>query len=382
VLHLARFQVNWYPEYVTEYYRDGKRRGKEGLLDQGRGCIGIPAGEHEVEVVWPDGRRAAKKFYLKPGENKGIFLTPYDPVVNRQIVAGAGGHTYLFSDQQGRIWLLWDGEPEGRWYRYGSLSEELDLFCATSNDGLHWSAPRRLPVSSSALDMCPVLQQDRYGTYWLVWDSSRDPEERCRPWIASSQDGSKWTFPRKLVPPTDATPFAFTIDSRNTFWLISKGTLFRSLDASQWSQVEVLSTSGKPDDTWVGRGYFLTHDGRSQLLVLTSRWKLKLAVWRRTVRGRWQDLGTVCEDQANFGSVTADRSGRVGLVFSRNTGIFFRTYDEASGWSEKMMVEVYTNKPTHPSILHLEDGRYLVAYSCKDGIVAAVCELPSVDAEE
>ena len=79
------------------------------------------------------------------------------------------------------------------------VNQQADLFCATSLDGVTWTQPRRLPVSSFACDVHPVLQQDRRGTFWLVWTSNRGSEAAGRRlWIASSPNGVDWSFPRQI----------------------------------------------------------------------------------------------------------------------------------------------------------------------------------------
>ena len=78
------------------------------------------------------------------------------------------------TDRTGRIWLLWDQVCRDDLGTH--LNVESNLFCATSGDGIQWSRPRRLPVSSLDCDTTPILQQDRRGVFWLVWVSSRDPQ--------------------------------------------------------------------------------------------------------------------------------------------------------------------------------------------------------------
>jgi len=404
----GRFQVNFDPE-LAEVFLDGKSRGR-GLVRGGLAFTGVRAGEHMVEVRWPDGRRASKRFYLEPGANINIFLSADIQIISRQILPAWGSHTYLLADREGRLWLLWDQALKAYWSM--NPSQESDLFYATSTDGVNWSTPRRLPVSSSALDMKPILQQDRSGVYWLIWSSSRDPEDPCL-WIASSENGLKWSFPRKVVLPitdkhdlarwreTRLPSFAFTIDMRNSFWLIWQGRLFRSEDAEKWTEVEVLKTTGGPDNTGAGLNYFLTHDQGNRLLLLANRLvriplteeqrsrlvrqdpsyariktrgELRTALWRRKTRGQWEDLGYLALANTRRCSVGVGKEGQIVAAFGRNNGIFVRTRDQTGKWAQQIMIESHIKNPFHPSVASLPDGRCVVAYSCEDGIVAVVCK--------
>ena len=415
---VAGFGVRIDPEWADAIILDGKQISGPEPVREGIGCTGIPAGDHVVEVVWPDGRRTSKKFHLEPGTYTGMFLTPDKRVISRHVLASAGSYTYLFLDRQGLLWLLWDQAVESDLSMHPS--QESDIFCATSTDGADWSNPKRLPVSSSALDMQPILQQDRRGSYWLIWISSRDPKDPKWLWIASSGDGANWSFPRKVVLPisdehdvdlwreTHVPRFGFTIDLRNTFWLVWQGRLFQSEDAQEWAEVDVLKTKGRerPDNMSTFLEYFLTHDRSNRLLLLASRsvrvplteaereslirhdpantsrktrHQYQVTLWRRTADARWQDLGSLAEDCAHPGSIYTTNDGRLYGASARSVGILLRTYSEPEGWSKDLMIESHLPGPFHPSIGNLPGGRWIVAYACKDGIVAAVVDPSSVE---
>ena len=383
---VGRFQVNFDPEEAQAVFLDGERRTRHRVR-QGIAFTEVPAGEHVVEIWWPDGRKASKAFHLPPNGNVSIFLSAENRVFSRQVLAPPGSHTYLFADQQGRLWLLWDRAVDSYWSM--NPSQDSDLFCSTSTSGTRWSTPTRMPVSSSSLDMQPILQQDRYGTYWLVWCSSRDPEDPKWLWIASSEDGAKWSFPRKIALPivdrddvarwreTHIPCFAFTIDQHNTLWLIWQGRLFRSEDVKQWTEVEVLRTKqkGPPDNSWFGLKHCLIHDGANGLLLLAKPHGLDIGLWQRKESEGWHYLGVLVEDQAHFGSVAVGNAGDVICVFAKNSGIFLKTYQDRRGWSGQIMIESYLKKPLHPSVASLPDGRCVVAYSCQDGIVTTLVDL-------
>ena len=381
------FSLIFDPEEAQALYVDGKKRpykphGNVTVTE-------VPAGDHVVEVVWPDGRRASKKFHLKPLGNVTIFLSAEKRLLSRQVLPGSGSHTYLFTDRDGKVWLLWDQAVDAHWSM--NPSQESDLFCATSVDGVEWTNPARLTVSSEALDAQPVLQQDRLGTYHLIWSSNRDPEDRNRLWTSSSADGRKWSFPRKVVLPVSDPQdlarwresrigrFAFAIDRRNTHWLIWQGRLFQSGDGAKWTEAEVLKTTGKPDNLWFAKEYSLTHDLSNRHLVVTSK-GLSISLWRREREGEWVDEGMACEDQGQCGAVAVNQDGTVACAYARNGGVFLRTHDQRQGWSENLLVESYLKNPFHPSIAALPDGRFVVAFGSKDGIVACVCEAPLVPA--
>jgi TolB-like protein len=395
------FQVNFDPEIAQAVYLDGKLVHK-GHIRQGLACTEILPGEHIVEVHWPDGHKASKEFIVKPQERKSIFLSARSHIFGRTAVADQGSHTYMFADRDGKIWLLWDRAVKTYWSMHPS--QESDIYYSYSADGLNWEKPRLLPVSSRVLDMKPVMQQDRNGTYWLLWVSSRDPEEPKWLWMASSMDGVKWSFPRKVKLPftnkyddisrwreSHVPQFAFAIDQKDNFWVVAQGYLFCSEDADQWIQVELLKTNPEkePENMWGGKYYFSICDRAGNLFLLNHCFvrvsrtdnpdktdgQIRIVLWCRDRQGQWKNLGFLDEARTNSGFLCQATPERSVITFSRNAGIFLRTYEDNEGWSENILIESYVKDPMHPSVATLPNGQIVVAYSCKEGIITKLVNL-------
>ena len=296
------------------------------------------------------------------------------------------------TDRAGRIWLLWDElTPSG----YMEVRKESDLFCATSSDGIDWSRPRRLPVSSLACDSNPVLQQDRRGVFWLAWISDRGPEASRNVWMSSSPNGVEWSFPRKLVLPetdkraltkwrrsTHVPTLAFAIDARNVFWLIRQGSLMRSEDAVTWQVDSELAAKDHkwPNDMRPGDHYHLRSDASGRL-ILTSDFRGPPGstpgpmAWRRSLAGRWELLGHLSEvpnSRWHGGSAVGQGDGTVLSVAPHGKGLYVREFAAKGPKSEPLCVESHVTKPFSPAITPLPNGRFLVAFGSKEGIVAAV----------
>jgi len=393
------FQVNFDPEIAQAVYLDGKLIHK-GPFRQGLACTEILPGEHTVEVHWPDGRKASKEFTVKPRERKSIFLSAKSYILAQTTVADQGSHTYMFADRDGKIWLLWDRAVKTHLSMHPS--QESDIYYSVSIDGLNWESSQRLSISSSRLDMKPIIQQTRSGSYWLMWISSRDPKEPKWLWVANSTDGTKWSFPRKVkLPFTDqddisrwreshVTQFAFAIDQKDTFWVIAQGYLFSSEDAHKWTQVELLKTNPekKPENMWHA-SYFLTCDKTDCLILLNNFFKYirqkenpsnveskyGIGLWSRDSSGKWNNHEFIDEGYITTFSITEINSNRSVITFSRNAGVFLRTYDGDRGWSENILIESYIKDPMHPSVAALPNGQIVVAYSCKEGIMTKLVDL-------
>jgi hypothetical protein len=158
----------------------------------------VPTGRHTVEARWPDGRTASGTVLVEQGKETSLMLNADCTTVSRQVLARRGSHTFLMLDRAGRLWLLWDDDMAHK----EDLGQKpgADLYAATTTDGVTWSRPRRLPVSSMARDAQPVLEQDPRRRLWLIWESDRDPEAPRSLWLASSPNGVEWAFPQKVAP--------------------------------------------------------------------------------------------------------------------------------------------------------------------------------------
>jgi TolB-like protein len=396
---VGSFQVNFDPEIAQAIYLDGKLVHK-GPIRQGFARTEMP-GEHTVEVHWPDGRKASKEFIVKPREHKSIFLSARSHILAQSTLADQGSHTYMFADRDRKIWLLWDRAIKSHLSMHPS--QESDIYYSVSTDGFNWESPLRAPISSSRLDMKPIIQQTRSGRYWLMWISSRDPKEPKWLWIANSTDGVKWSFPHKVKLPftnqndigrwreSHVPKFAFAIDQKDTFWVTAQGYLFSSEDTHQWTEVELLKTNPekKPENTWSGKCYFLTCGLTDNFFLLNhcfvrvprtddpdkTNGQIRIALWFRDRQGQWKNLGFLDGAATDSGFLSQATPERSVITFSRNTGVFLRTYDGDRGWSENILIESYLKDPMHPSVAVLPNGQIVVAYSCKEGIMTKLVKL-------
>lgn len=343
-----------------------------------------PTGRYEVEVRWPDGRRRSAAFDIVEGRRSGMLLNADLNTLSRQVLASEGSDTCLLTDRAGRIWLVWDQACRDGVYQ---VSLESSLFCATSRDGVQWSRPRRLPVSSLDCDTSPVLQQDRQGVFWLVWVSSRDSQAPKSLWIASSPNGVEWSFPRKVVlPETEEHDLArwreshlprpaFAIDAHNVFWLVWQGWLMRSKDTHRWQVDSLLETGEKgtgADNFSSAKGYHLSPTSDGLLLVASfssaDAQKTGPMLWRRRNLWRWEELGYISQPPnvassftAHAGSTAKGTDGTILTVTQDNRGLWLREFMADGSQSEPLCVASHLTRPFHPSVAALPDGRFLVA---------------------
>ncbi len=349
--------------------------------------FGLQPGRYAVEARWSNGRRRSAIVDLAPQQRATILLNCDVETLSRQVVTpDAGSNSYLFTDRNGRIWLLWDDICRGGVAR---ADAESNLYSATSMDGTTWSRPRRLPMSLLDCDTMPILQQDRRGIFWLLWVSHRDPGAPTTPWIASSPNGIEWSFPRKLAlpeakkgesaswPNTTAIPRpAFAIDARNVFWLMWQGCLMRSEDAMHW----------QVDPKWLTRDTRAIGDVSDCHLFAATEGLLLVAnpgptLWRLDDGSRWRTLGSLMdsprgtEHAGNAASLIDGTVVTVSQYSFRNStevGLCIREFTADGSKSMPLGFESAGNHPFHPSIASLHSGRILVAFGSKDGLVAAV----------
>ena len=381
VPRIGGLQVHVLPE-GAEPFHNGKSRGH---VKQGLALLRIPAGEYTVEARWPDGRRRSAVVQLEEGRRVQVWLNADLKIASRKVVALRGSYPSLLTDRAGRFWLVWDEHDQGS---IMDSNKESSIYCATSPDGLQWSRPRRLPVSSLSCDFAPILRQDRRGVYWLIWISERGPKAEKNLWIASSSNGVEWSFPRKVALPVEVQgnlagwregrlPYiAFTIDSRNVFWLIWHGWLLRSDDAAAWQvDAELRTGANSPDRVMAGEHYHLTCDAAGRLVLLTSRHggSFGAELWRRSLRGDWASIDHLTDGHSyHAGSVACRRDGSMLAVTPHGADLYVHEFGPEGSGCEPVAVESYLSKPYHPAIAPLADGRWLVAFGSSDGIVATV----------
>lgn len=395
----GRYSIRYYPDPPAEVYFDGKLiSGPDNKAPRGGFDGYISPGKHIVKVHWQDGSQKSKELYTQPGKTTPLFLHKGQGILSRCKIAEKGSNTYLYTDQKGKIWILWDQAGLHPWKPHYP-AEDSDLYCATSTDGITWSQPKKLSISSSEMDMKPILQQDGRGAYWLVWCSNRDPDEPKWLWVSSSADGVKWAFPWKINLPIEIqmdpklwrelvySAHSFSIDMEGNFWLIWQRRLLKSVDMKNWMQTEVFSNwfdAGKPFRT----ANFLCHDYGNRLLVLASNFKRikrndgsgrtrglsTRTVWQRNEDGTWKNLGDIADDHLLSASLTTSHSRYV-VAYSCHKGIFLKSFDSNVGWSQKLQIESYISEPAFPSITVLPNGQTVVAYSCQEGIITKVVNL-------
>ncbi len=351
------------------------------------------SGDHILQIKWPDGRNETKEFHVEPRGMVELFFENSN--TDESFIyefSRQGSNLKLFNDNDNKFWLLWDEA-----YKNGLtslLDHESNLFYTTSSDGKKWSKPSKLQLSSSSLDMKPILQQDRSGTYWLAWISSRDSKDPMRLWIASSEDGEKWTFPRKINLPVtqhdiemtrqmNYPSFVFVIDEQDTFWLIWLEKLFYSSDAIEWTEAEELSLDNglSLQPGWSGFGeYYLDCDNSNHLvlvakheeeIVLDSGNTLggKVALWSRNNTAKWEFPGFVDDGYIRSFSFCADGDYITVLADKGNDGLLLRIYDNTSGWSEFKRIDNAPDSTSNNSIISIGKKKYIVAYHGKKGIV-------------
>jgi hypothetical protein len=375
----GRYSVRYYPKDPAKVYLDGERIFRSNRSAPRSGFDrDISPGKHVVEVYWQDGSHKLKEFYIQSGKTTEIFLRKGREILSKSTVADKGSNIYLYTDRKGKIWLLWDDSgimPT----KMNHPSESADIYCATSHDGVEWSPPQRLSVSSSEMDMKPILQQDSKGIYWIVWCSHRDPDEPKWLWISSSMDGAKWSFPRKIDLPADIQmgflwkevmylPHSFSIDMEGNFWLIWQCSLLKSVDMKTWTQVDVFSRLFDMEKPFRTAG-FLCHDYVNRLLVLARN-----QLWLQREDGMWKNLGDIANNRILGISLATSHSLYV-IAYTTYKGIFLKSFDSSIGWSQEFQIESYISEPAFPSVTVLPDGQIVLSYSCKEGIITKLVNL-------
>jgi len=340
-------------------------------------------GEHEIVVRWPNGIVKREKLSVVEGGVDLVVNSRCDRL-SHTALAPVGSHPFFLLDRQQKIWLVWD---QNRLLDYSfSPNNDSDLYAATSRDGVHWSPPRRLPVSSSsARDSQGQLQQDPHGVFWLVWTVHRDQKKSLC--IARSADGIAWSFPRKIVLPDAVKNSAgdwrqtqhscgFAIDQRGTFWLEWESYLLGSKDGEKWEVDSSLNTDDEGEYWGRGKSCFLTVDALNNLVMLASmrsrnQANMGATLWRRS-DGDWQKLGRAVDDAASpihVGSVSAGRDGSLIMATAISKGVIARQWRPSGQPLDPLQLTAHHNAPATPAILQLPDGRVLLSYASVAGIV-------------
>lgn len=388
------FQVNIFPEEADLYVNGQQQR----RVTRGAAYHDVEPGKYHVELRWEDGRHRATTINVEPRRWSSAFLNAgLEPLLNHQ-VASTGSNSQLLVDHSGRIWLVWDDSAADGQIMH--VNRQADLYCATSLDGMAWTEPRRLPVSSFACDLHPVLQQDRRGMFWLAWVSNRGSETAERQlWIASSPNGVDWSFPRRLEFPepvakemerwrgSNVISFGFVIDQRDEFWMVVQGWLLRSSDSVTWKPDSVLRTvgGGKDNLSWSGKTYQLSVSPGNDLLLVDNFVgrqgdSATSALWRRQQSGEWLRVGDLTappEICGHGGTAASLPDGSTVTVIGLSKGVQFREFNASDHPEAPIPVTSFGAKPFHPSITVLPDGKYVLAYGSTEGLLSVVVQKAS-----
>jgi TolB-like protein len=403
-LHVAkgRYSLRAFPNYMAKMYLNGQER----KWHMAGWITDVDPGDYVIKAVWPDGSTWTEEFVVESEKITNVFLHGGGWVHSRATIDDKGCHPFAFADNDGKAWVLWDHSGMSS---FGSSRPdgESDLYCATSADGTNWTQPRRLELSSSDMDMNPVLQQDGRGTYWMIWNSSRDPSEPYCLWIASSEDGVKWSFPAKFVMPDRDHATAsfrksarrgahrFMIDRENTFWLKWQYGFYTSQNGSDWkSQPDPLG--GGKKFTWMnnqrfsGTGPLACGDDNSLRALMGCGYReprndgsgrtrniTTYQLVRHNGGESWKNMGDIIHEDLNGGAALTVCLGRDVIAYiTRREGLFIRSVDAGGKWSEPIHLDSSRIDPAYPSIAATRDGKVIVAYSCTEGIKVKVCKVP------
>lgn len=397
----GRYSLRASPDNVAEIYLNGRVR----TWHSGGWDAYVDPGDYVIKAVWPDGSTCTREFTVKSEKTTKVFLEGEGWIQSSATIPDTGCHPFVFADNDNKFWVIWDKSGMAP-SRRSWPDEESDLYCATSEDGTNWTNPRRLDISSPETDMNPVLQQDGLGKYWMIWNSSRDPSDPFCLWIASSEDGVKWSFPAKFVMPDRDHATAgvrkevmrdaprFIIDRENTFWLKWQYGLYTSQNGSDWKSLPDPLGDGKKI-TWMNHKLLFPRicqlacgDDNSLRAVMRcgyreprndgagrTRYIGTYQLMRHNEDKSWKNMGYVAREHVRRVSLTAC-SGRDVIAYITNKGLFIRSVDAGGKWSEMIQVETYTVKPAFPSIAATRNGEVMVAYSCTEGIRVKVCNIP------
>jgi hypothetical protein len=241
---------------------------------------------------------------------------------------------FMLQDSSGVYWLVWCSDRSGNG----------DIWSATSPDGLNWSNPEPLTVSTFD-DWHPSLVQDAAGGYRLAWMSWRLSNYDI--WYSDSGNGVDWTEPMPVAMDVadDWVP-SLSRDSSGAFWVTWSSAksgnpdiwYSKSQDGISWSSAAQLTTDAAEDNCpWL----LQDADG--------SYW----IIWHSNRNGSYDVFYSKSTDGANWSAPVAlitdesidmypfmlqDRQGRYWLVWTSDRsdafGDIWYCYSEDGGeWS-------------------------------------------------
>jgi len=365
----ARVNRSWFqflavPESLKAAYIDGSPTRVVG------NCIGggywFPSGEYNARLVWSDGTERRIPFALRPGERKDLDAVKDDPFVRSALpIAPMGRNPWLLFDRDEKLWLYWDQTDSAR---------ESDIYFSLSDDGGRtWSEPRLSPVSGLGLEWRPVLQQDRYGTYWLLWLSSRDMSDPTALWMSCSADGCRWRHPWKVTLPQEQglrENFTFAISVRNDFYIAFGGQLWHSLDGRTWSEPVSLTARipGFPE------GRCCLNASAGGLTLVGTRGNDAVLTTSRD--GETWSKPTSVPGPASQVVLAKDADGNSVLLSYTGSGLTCRLRRSGSEFGGLVPIATERSKPFDPTVACSGSGRWAVAYGTKDRIIVATATNP------
>jgi len=218
----------------------------------------------------------------------------------------------MVQDSYGVYWLVWCSDRSGNG----------DIWCSNSPDGINWSNPMQL-TSNTFDDWHPSMIQDSEGTYCLTWMSWRTGNYDI--WYSDSPDGINWSEPTQLTTDVsdDWVP-SLSKDSSGAFWITwSSGKsgnqdiwYTTSQDGENWSNATQLTMDASEDDCpW------LLQDSNGTYWV----------VWH------------------------SNRQGTYDIFYSNST--------DGANWSEPVALITDESTDMYPFMLQDSQGRYWIVWT-------------------
>jgi beta-xylosidase len=232
-----------------------------------------------------------------------------------------GTNPSLLIDTEGVYWIAYT-----YWVEDPSLNEtSVDIYLRRSEDGISWSDPLRVTTHPKP-DGDPSLIQDRNGTYWILFTSSRGGGDSL--YLTASRDGANWSEPIFLLPPG--------IDG-------SYPHLFQDRDGVYWASFSLYDRERRVSEI----ALLASEDG--------ARWT---GPWRVTRE----------EARATFPQMVQDREGRYWMVVSLHregpeNHLYLLTSEDGRHWSEPVRLTRFPAKNNYPALMRDREGRLWLAFT-------------------
>jgi hypothetical protein len=247
------------------------------------------------------------------------------------------------------------GRPVAVWAGWYSGSYQYDIFYSVYSGT--WGGRQQLHALDPGIDLHPVLVQDRGGTLWVAWESSRDVDRNI---YVASFSGSSWSSPQRVTPSDDdeVTP-SVAVDSLGRRWVLytrrgdEKAEIWAHYhNGSQWiesgpvsgNQSHAYHPSAAVDgdgNLWVA--WHTTDGGNGDIFVSSfdgSNWEAPMQL-------------TSSSENELFPDMAAEHGGPLWLVFqSKESGdwnINCCSCDSGS-WSAPAVVSALAGADINPSV--------------------------------